>query len=286
MSKLKPIKPIHPLFEALAIGGLSSVIAYFLFGVLDSKAQIVNEIIGTTISIGGAAAGFVVAYKLMNGTLQEQKKVYDQQVMLANNTDLLLSNIDNKIEGISNDVGDLGLNINTVVGSLSAIYRNGAQSSLKQVELMLSDVIAHIDDLGEIDIYEINLDPNPPGKWKIGQDLEFLPGLKELLNKALDGKLIQWHMIVGHQGGVKQDWVNELKNVVRSKYANCFKLIEIENSTPSLNMLIIPSIDQVYIGMGEWLEKKVSGGVWIKNKQFASAMKTMFKGLENQNGCS
>jgi hypothetical protein len=282
MIQKKLLMQIHPLFQTLAIGSISSLIAYFLFGVLNSTAAISNELVNTTISIGGAAAGFVIVYKLMDGTLKEQLKEYAKQSLIAGNTDIVLSSIDSKIEGISNNVGDISLNINTVVGSLSAIYRNGAKSSLKQVELMLANVLEQAEEPGDIDIYEINLDPNPPGKWEKGVKLQFLPGLDELLTRASEGKLIQWHMIVGHQGNIKKEWVDELKQSILGKYDGCYRIIEIENSTPSLNMLIIPAIDQVYIGMGEWLEKNVSGGIWIKNKQFASAMKVMFQGLESQ----
>lgn len=165
-------------------------------------------------------------------------------------------------------------NINVVLDSLDSIVRNGKNSSIKQVELMLDEAEILAKQGRKVDILQAHFEPNTPAA--------IFDANKRIINEAIKNDYnLKWKIIVGQVGSEKESWIKLLKNKIENNSNGKFEVYSLTESKPSLNIIIIPQINQVYLGLGDWLGENSTGGVWIKSAHFSDAINSFFIQIES-----
>lgn len=152
--------------------------------------------------------------------------------------------------------------------SIQFAVMKGGDESIKKVDDMYAEVKKVLKRGDRVDVIYMHLENKVPG------------GLFDNQNKLIEyakkeGFNLKFKVIVGDQDEDKKIFIEALRK------SSC-ELFEpqVFYTTPFLNVLIIPQINQVYLGLGEWLGAGATGGVWIDNKHFCGAMQTMVERLE------
>jgi hypothetical protein len=169
-------------------------------------------------------------------------------------------------------------NINIILAAVDHHSRihNGKDSSINQVDLMLSEAFQLLKAGKRLEIYEAHLEPKPPS------DNGSLPSHLKIIQLAAKNDLnLNWKIIVGHVDSVKTKWIKHLVQEVQEKSNGKYHVFELKNAEPSLNFLVIKQIHQTYFGMGDWLGEKCTGGVWVENQHLTEAMWGILEKLED-----
>lgn len=163
------------------------------------------------------------------------------------------------------------------VGSLGhySFVRYGKNQSVAQVGLMLDEVKQLLEDgSADVIIYEAHLEPSPPNR--------ILKSHRDLVDFAVKkGRSLHWEVLVGEKNGEKDEWIEQLKQKVSLASDGRYHVFVLKGTEPSLNFIVIPCINQVYMGLGDWLGGGNTGGVWVKSEHFASAMAAIFRKLKD-----
>lgn len=151
-----------------------------------------------------------------------------------------------------------------------ALVRKKKKQSVNQVNLMLNEVEERIKNNEKVIIYEAHLEPDPP--------TEIIEEHREIVEKGKDENF-EWNIVIGQKENNKSDWIEKLKSKIKKISPDKYKIYIMDENKPSLNIVLVQSISQVYFGFGNWLKDESTGGIWIKSKHFSNSMEMVFKEL-------